>query len=852
LLDKCQELNRKYCGHFMNNLKSNSFDLETTHAGKGLLVEESPFVSTGQDFRVRYNKILGKFKREKYDDALVLIQRSEKKYPKSPELWQLKALILQSKNKREEAANAFQKVVELQPERASNYTNLGLAFEKMEKLDEAIIQYEKAIATDPNFATGHYNLGCVLSAKNDFASAIGYFKSALSLKPDFVQALIGLGRALEHEGMKNEGMKCYNLALKYSPQSYEPKFNLGLIEKTQGNFENAVRIFSELADEYPDRPRAKFFLAETLNKIGREKEALTVLEGLLESEAGSINYLYEAALSCRGIKRYAEAKSYLDKMLEREPLNVAAHNLYAIIEQELGNQAESSKRFEEALELSPEMAPVLNNLGLTFFEQNELDKAIENYTKAFQKAGSGFENQKTKDLAISGIYYAASKMCDWAKTAVIEKQFPDFAMNSETPTPFVLLRFDDDPEKQLIRAKNYKKSRKPIKGFSKEDFVKPDISARIKVGYFGADFHDHATMWLMSGLLRNHDKNKFEIHVFSYGKIKEGEGRELARKFADGFYDIESEKDEAVLKLARDIGLDIAIDLKGFTRETRSELFSNYLAPVQINYLGYPNTMGASHMDYLVADEVIIPKEYKEFYTEKILYLPDSYQPNDDKRVIAQTGLTRRDLGVEQDSFLFCCLNASYKITRAEYNIWMRVLSQVENSKLMLLRSNKWANKNLLIEAEKRGIDESRIILVPHLEHGRHLERLVLADLFLDTFHVNAHTTASDALWAGVPVITKIGQQFAARVAASLLYAVDMPELVAQTDEEYEALIMKFATDKQQLIKVKEKLQANRLTTALFDTERYTRNFEAGLTAAWQAFCKGETTRDIQIGQLGK
>lgn len=833
----------------MNNLKSNPFYLENIHAGKDRMVEHIPFVSTGQDFRARYNKILGKFKREKYDEALVLISRSEKKYPKSPELWQLKALLLQSKNKREEAAHAFQKVVELQPERASNYTNLGLALEKLEKLDEAIIHYKKAIKIDPNFATGHYNLGCVLSAKNDFAAAIGCFKSALSLKPDFVQALIGLGRALEYEGMKDAGLKCYNLALKYSPQSFEPKFNLGLIEKSQGNFENAVQIFSELVNEYPDKPRAKFFLAETFNKISREKEALLLLEELLKSDGENINYLYEAALSCRGIKRYAEAKNYLDKMLEHEPLNVAAHNLYAIIEQELGNQAESSKRFEEALDLAPEMAPVLNNLGLSFFERNELDKAIEHYTKAFQKTGSGFEDQKTKNLAISGIYYAASKMCDWSKTAVIEKQFPDFGLKSETPTPFALLRFNDDPEKQLVRSKNYKKSRKIIEGFSKEDFAKLDASARIKVGYFGADFHDHATMWLMSGLLRNHDKNKFEIHVFSYGKIKEGEGRELARKFADGFYDIEAEKDEAVLKLARDIGLNIAIDLKGFTRDTRSELFSNYLAPVQINYLGYPNTMGASHMDYLVADGVIVPKEYQEFYAEKIIYLPDSYQPNDDKRVISHTGLTRQDLGVEEDNLLFCCLNASYKITRAEYNIWMRVLSQVENSKLMLLKSNKWADKNLLIEAEKRGIEESRIILVPHLDHGRHLERLTLADLFLDTFHVNAHTTASDALWAGVPLITKLGRQFAARVAASLLYAIDMPELVAETDEEYEDLIMKFATDKQQLNQLKEKLQANRLTTSLFDTERYTRNFEAGLTTAWQAFCRGETTRNIQIAQ---
>lgn len=817
----------------MNKLNKKSFFSENSNFNNDIVLEKKKFSTQSEGFKSKYKKIISKFKKEKYDEALDLILKCKKTYPNSPELWQLYGLITQKKNNLVESVKAFKRVVDLQPGQATNHTNLGLAFEKIGDLESAKLQYNKAIAINSKSYTAFYNLGCVFLAQDDYSLAIQNFKQSLKIQPDFAIALVGLGRALEMTGNRDDGLKCFKLALKLSPNSLEPRLRLALSFKSQGSFENASSLLEDLTKKFPAETKIKLFLAEVYNKMRREKEAYKILKRLLDVDSENINYLYEAALCCRGLKKYDQARVYLHELIKVEPKNAAAQNLFAIIEQEAGNSEQSVEKFQQALDLSEDPAPILNNIALTYFEQNKLDLAADYYIKAFQQSGEGFAGKKTKELAISGMYYSASKMCHWAKTAVIEKQFPQFGIDSETPTPFALLRFDDNPEKQLLRAKNYPKSIKIIEGFSKEDFdKKTGEHSKIKVGYFGSDFHDHATMWLMSGLLRNHDKNKFEVYIFSYGKYKVGEGHKLAQKFADGFYDISAEQDEAVLTLARNISLDIAIDLKGFTRDTRSELFSNYLAPVQINYLGYPNTMGVTHMDYLIADEVIIPKEYQQFYAEKILYLPHSYQPNDNKRVVAQTGMTRQELGVDEDSFFMCCLNASYKITRAEYNIWMRVLTEVENSKLMLLSSNQWANKNLLIEAEKRGVDERRIIFVPHLEHGKHLERLALADLFLDTFHVNAHTTASDALWAGLPVVTKIGRQFAARVAASLLYAVDMPELVVQTDEEYEALIMRFAADKHYLEQVKAKLQANLSTTPLFDTKLYTKNFERALIYA--------------------
>jgi len=816
-------------------LDQSTYLQEVSSPKNGINLEAKSFTTKDANFKIKYKKILNKFKKKNYGEALALIDRNQKKYPKSPELWSLKALILQNEGKKKEALNAFEIVNELEPGRPANLTNLGLALEKIGKIDAAIIEYNKAIAVDKNYAVAHYNLGCLYLEKLDLVNATEKFKSALEIKSDFPEALIGLGKALDLVGKKDEGLKCFELALNYSPNSFEGRLNLGLISKSNGNFEKAELVFRALCKEFPNKANIKLFLAEVLNKTGQEIEALSLIISLLKTDENNISFLYEAALSCRGLKRYDDAFDYLKKLKVVEPNNAAAENLFAIIEQETGNEESSAKRFKKAIELAEEAAPIFNNLGLSFFEQNKLDLAVENYTIALQKSGTDFNGNKTRDLAISGLYYSAIKMCDWAKAAVIEKKFSEIGIKRETPTPFVLLRFEDNPEKQLKRAVNYKKSVRKINGFSRGDFTKKsDTNSKIKVGYFGADFHDHATMWLMAGLLRNHNKNQFEIFIFSYGKTKEGVSRILAKKYADDFYDVEGKKDEAILKLTRELGLDIAIDLKGFTRESRSELFSNYLAPIQINYLGYPSTMGVNHIDYIVADNVIIPEENRKYYSEQIIYLPDTYQPNDNERVIENTGLTRNHLGVGPDDLLLCSLNQSYKITRAEYNIWMRILLEVKDSKLMLLASNKWANKNLLIEAEKRGVDASRIIFVSQLSHGKHLERLALADLFLDTFNVNAHTTASDALWAGLPVVTKVGQQFAARVAASLLCAVGMPELIAQTDEEYEALIMKLSTDRNQLKQVKKKLQENRLTTPLFDTQNYTKNFENALIEVYE------------------
>ena len=347
--------------------------------------------------------------------------------------------------------------------------------------------------------------------------------------------------------------------------------------------------------------------------------------------------------------------------------------------------------------------------------------------------------------------------------------------------------------------------------------------------------------------MREHDKHRFEIFAFSYSENKDCDLRQQLIKDVEHFVDVYDYSDSKIADLARSNDLDIAIDLTGYTRHSRSRLFQFRLAPIQINYLGFPGSMGADFIDYIVADPVVIPRHQRPFYSEKAIYLPNSYLPNDDAREIAQTITTRADFGLPEDAFVFCCFNKSYKISRREFDIWMRVLNKVEGSVLWLFKANKWVEPNLRKEAEKRGIDPLRLIFADRVSQSEHLARHKHADLFIDTFNYNAHTTASDALWSGLPVVTKQGNQFAARVAASLLTAIGLLELITTTEEDYEALILELATNREKLAEVKKTLDTNRLTQPLFDTKRYARDFEAGLTAAYDLYFADQEPRDIWV-----
>jgi predicted O-linked N-acetylglucosamine transferase (SPINDLY family) len=412
--------------------------------------------------------------------------------------------------------------------------------------------------------------------------------------------------------------------------------------------------------------------------------------------------------------------------------------------------------------------------------------------------------------------------------------------------PFFLLPLCDSPTLQQRAAVRWVSAQCP------SDAAVVPIATRhhaapIHIGYFSADYHEHATSYLIAQLLELHDRSRFRVSCISFGPPSEGAMRKRLVAGCDDFIDVRGQSDASIALLARSRGIDIAVDLKGFTQDNRIGIFAHRAAPLQVNFLGYPGTMGAPFIDYIIADPVVIPESLQHLYTEKIIRLPHSYQVNDAARAIAAVSVTRSELNLPHTGFVFCCFNNAYKILPAMFDRWMRILSRVDGSVLWLLGDNPGMIHNLQREAAARGIAPERLIFADRIDVPHHLARHRAADLFIDTLPCNAHTTGSDALWAGVPLLTCAGDSFAARVAASLLRAIGLPELIAETPERYEEMAIHYARHPDLLSDIRRRLNQNRLTEPLFDTPRYCRDLEAALAGIYGRQQAGDPPNNLRI-----
>jgi predicted O-linked N-acetylglucosamine transferase (SPINDLY family) len=404
--------------------------------------------------------------------------------------------------------------------------------------------------------------------------------------------------------------------------------------------------------------------------------------------------------------------------------------------------------------------------------------------------------------------------------------------------PFHMLALIDDPEVQRKVAAIYANEKYPQSHvLSKiERYPKHNM---IRIGYLSGDFHNHATMHLMAELFECHNKKKFELIAFSFGPDIQDQWRERVFLCFDQFVDVRLKSDREISSLARKMEIDIAIDLKGYTRNCRPNIFAEGCAPIQVSYLGYPGTMSANYIDYLIADHTLIPEDKQLHYSEKIVYMPNSYQVNVSKRSVSETSLLRHELGLPNTSFVFCCFNNNYKITPSTFTGWMRILAAVDDGVLWLFENNKDTAKNLKKEAMKFGINEDRLVFATHMSVEEHLNRIKQADLFIDTLPYNAHTTTSDALRMGLPVLTCMGNSFASRVAASLLNAINLPELITTTQEEYESLAIELATNPEKLKIIKDKLVNNLPTAPLYDTPLFTHHLESAYLTMYNRYQQG-------------
>jgi protein O-GlcNAc transferase len=628
-----------------------------------------------------------------------------------------------------------------------------------------------------------------------------------------------------------------------------------------GNPDLAEQKYRDLINEAPDMAIAHNGLGDVLVALMRFEEALASYDQALLLKPDSAGGHNNRGNVLWDLNRFDDALKSFDTALSLNPQLFEAHNNRANALQSLGRYEEALESLDQALALDPMLVPALNNRGNALKSLDRFEEALESYAQALAinpdlveayanrgnilkrlgRQDEALENfaevhKRKPDTPFNAGAMVRTKMqiCDWnALDNDLEILVELVRLGKPAIQPFAFLGLSDRPEDQLQCTETFVRQdcpEAPAPLWQGETYNHD----RIRIAYVSADFHDHPMAILMSGLFEGHDRSRFETYAFSFGPDRPGPARTRLEKAFDHFINVPEKTPEEIAQLIRHHEIDIAIDRKGHTRDSRPNIFALRPAPIQAAWLAYPGTFGASYMDYIIADRFVIPEDQQQFYSENVVYLPDSYQANDSKRSISDHTPTRAEVGLPDDGFVFCSFNQNYKILPPMFDIWMRLLKQVEGSVFWLWVGHPKAIENLQKEAAARGVDPKRLVFASRIKHADHLARHRLADLFLDTLPFNAHTTASDALWTGLPVVTCAGTTFAGRVAASLLNAANMPDLITNSLEDYEALALKLATDDAALLEVRDRLKHNLDRCPLFDTDLTRRHVEAAYETMWQ------------------
>jgi predicted O-linked N-acetylglucosamine transferase (SPINDLY family) len=608
---------------------------------------------------------------------------------------------------------------------------------------------------------------------------------------------------------------------------------------SQGQLSAVVEQAQTLTEQYP---RAFFVwnvLGATNKGLGRTEDAASAFKRVTELNPTYADGFNNLGVTLQEQGKLDEAIAAYNKALSIKPDYAEAYNNMGNALKEQGKLDEAIAAYNKALSIKPDYAEAYYNMGNALKEQGKLDEAIAAYNKALSIK---------PDYAAVGAQclYQLAHICDWSAIEGDQCYLSELGVKGEAVSPFSLLSLEDAPGRHRLRSETYAQKNYPQKAMALS--IKPvEKPKRLRIGYFSTNLNEHPVAYLIAKVLERHNRDEFEVFGYSLHGNEQSELRQRLIKSFDCFTDVQGLGDKDVALRARQDNIDIAIDLNGYTTNARPGVFAYRAAPIQINYLGYPGTLGADFMDYVIADKNLIPEIYQKHYSEKKIYLPNQYQAQDDKMEIATNIPSRSSLGLPEQGFVFCAINNTYKITPREFDIWMRLLQKVAGSALWLYESNSWVKENLLKEASARGIAHERLVFSKKVAHDKYLAQFRQADLYLDTFNYNAGATASNALWAGLPVLTKQGKSYTARMASSLLAAIGLPELITESEEEYEALAFTLATDPNQLTHIKSKLEANRLTQPLFDSEMFTRHLEKGYEMAYERYVNGQAPDNIVV-----
>ena len=715
-------------------------------------------------------------------------------------------LIKASQKKYQEAAELLSKAARLNPNEASIQYNLAKSLADCGSFRESIPHHKKAVELMPNNPEALLNYGIALGALKSYEDALQIFDKAITIHPSYAEAFLNRGLTLASLNRLDDANISFESAIQINPNSNEAWFNNGVVLTGLNRLDDALNAYISVINLNPD------YLDAWLNR-------------------GVVLY---------ALKRYGEAIDAFDMVIKLNPNHFQAWFNKGASLKELQRPEEALIAYDKSIDLNANFSDVWVNKAVILHELKRFNESIESYQEALKL-------NPEIDWIEGDLLHTKMKVCSWdgfdeSLVALADK----VRSGNKSITPFPLLSLIDDGLLHKECSTIYAHSKFP---FNSElgPLKRSTPKDKIRIGYFSGDFRNHAVSALTAQLFELHNKDRFEIIAFSYGPDDQSPMRDRLSKAFDQFLDVTSHSDMQIAQLARDLGIDIAIDLGGFTTDSRPGIFAYRAAPIQAGYIGYLGTLGSNYMDYLFADKTIIPHDAEQYYSEKIVYLP-SYQVNDLNRQISEKIFSRESLGLPKDEFVFACFNNNYKILPATFNSWMNILKAVPKSVLYLYSDNPWSEANLKKEAEARGVMSDRIVFGGRIDADQYLARYRACDLFLDTAPYNAGTTASDALWAGLPVLTLIGQSFPSRVAASLLNAVELPELITSNAVEYEARAIELAMHPEKISAIKLKLVNHQLTTLLFDTPRFTESIESAYTKMYQDYQSNIELNHISLG----
>lgn len=739
-----------------------------------------------------------------------------------------------------QAEALYRQILQAVPTHSGALNLLGVIASQIGQHTAAIELIDKAIQIHPQFAEAYHNRGAALSALRQYRAALEDYDKSILLCPTSAEAHLARATALGAMEQHQPALKSCDEAIRLRPEFADAYYHrgntlnvLGQHEAALENYDKAILLKPEFAEAYCNR-------GILLSVLERYQVALESCNRAILLNPNMAEAYFGRGVALFATEQHQPALENYDRAIQLKPDFAEAHN-------NRGNALLALKRYEAAMQsydtvilLRPGCLEAHNNRGNLLQIIGKYHAALDSYNKAFLL--------KPEHEYLQGARLLMKRhLCDWEDADSECKELEArIVCGLKVAPPFVTLATGDSPAIQRQAAEIYARNRASAH-ITATAIPRRPRHDRIRVGYFSTDYYNHATSYLMAEIFELHDRDRFEVLGFSFGPNVVDEMSRRVSAAMDRFLDIRSMANREAAEFSRRLEVDIAVDLKAYTREDRAGIFAERAAPIQVNYLGYPGTMGVEYMDYLIADQTVIPEASRQFYSEKIVYLPDSYQPNDSRRAISAKSFSRVNEGLPEMAFVFCCFSKAYKITPAVFDVWMRILGRVDGSVLWLLESDPRASENLRKEARRRGICPERLVFAQALPLDEHLARHRLADLFLDTLPYNAHTTASDALWSGLPVLTRIGETFAGRVAASLLCAVNLPQLITTTEVEFEEMAIGLAHDTERLQTIRRMLQRNRLDAPLFDSHAFTRNLEAAYTAMIERYDAGLAPEHILI-----